>query len=92
MRRMRNLFSLIVLMQLALAGCALTNSELKPPKPPEEFKDPPQNDPRYSKPIEYPKETMEEDRLLKKAAKDASKNIPGPTQRPGAPNRYGGGF
>jgi hypothetical protein len=91
MRRMRNLLGLIVLVQLALAGCALTNSELKPPKPPEEFKSPPENDPRYSKPIEYPKETMEEDRLLKKA-KDPSKNIPGPTQRPGAPNRYGTGF
>src|SRR5258708_2985169 len=72
MRRMRDMLGLIALLQLALAGCALTESEVKPPKPPEEFKAPPENDPRYSKPIEYPKETMDEDRLLKKARAAAS--------------------
>jgi hypothetical protein len=89
MRRIRDMLGLIALLQLGLVGCTLTESQIKPPKPPEEFKAPPEDDPRYSRPIEYPKDTMDEDRLLKKA-KDASKSAPNPIGRPGAPNRFGG--
>jgi hypothetical protein len=80
MRRIRDLLGLLLLIQVGLSGCTTTEPQLKPPKAPEEFNAPPENDPRYNKPIEYPKETMEQDYLLKKAKKD--KDTPGPTTSP----------
>jgi hypothetical protein len=66
MRRIRTLLGLSAVLVAALGGCALTQNELKPPKPPEEFKAPPEDDPRYSRPIEYPKDTMDNDVLTTK--------------------------
>ncbi len=86
MLRIRDVLGLWTVLLVALGGCALTEKEVKPPHPPEEFRAPPENDPRYSKPIEYPKETMDQDGLMKKA-KDPSKNTPGPLNRPGTPGR-----
>jgi hypothetical protein len=61
-----------------LAGCALSESnQVKPPKPPEEFRAPPENEPRFGRPMEYPKDTMDQDALIKKA-KDAAKGAPNP--------------
>jgi hypothetical protein len=72
---------------LGAAGCLTNDAHLKkPPKQPEVYAVPPE-DPRYDKPIEYPKETMDRDPLQQK-----SKNDQGPGQ-PGGPNRFraGGG-
>lgn len=89
MRRIRDLLGLSGLLFIALAGCALSGSQqVKPPKPPEEFRAPPETDSRYSRPVEYPKETLEQDLLLKKA-KDAAKGVPNP-MRGGVTNPGGG--
>jgi hypothetical protein len=94
MRRIRDLLALLLLIHLGMLGCATTEPQLKPPKPPEEYNSPPDNDRRYSGPVEYPKEVMETDPLLKKAAKDKKLGNPGPTQSPTSMNRMGttGGF
>jgi hypothetical protein len=90
MRRIRDLLGLFLLLHAGFSGCAHTEPQIKPPKPPEEFNAPPDNDPRYNKPIEYPAETMDQDPLQKKT-KDG-KNTPGPTGSPRAPTRPGAGF
>jgi hypothetical protein len=91
MRRIRDLLGLLLLIQIGLLGCATTEPQLKPPKPPEEYNPPPDNDRRYTGPIEYPKETMETDPLLRKAAKEKKLSTPGPTMSPSAQSRMGGG-
>jgi hypothetical protein len=74
---------------LAAVGCTSTKKDLKPPKPKEEYRLPPEDDGRYSKWPEYPKNVFEEDPLLKKA-KEANKAPGGPPDRmPG--QRFGGG-
>jgi hypothetical protein len=74
------MLGLLLLIQVGLYGCTTTEPQLKPLKHPEEYNAPPENDPRYNKPIEYPKETMDQDYLQKKAKKD--KDTPGPTRDP----------
>ena len=61
---------------LGLGGCSWSTKEVRPPPPPEEFKSPPETDPRYGNPQEYPKETLEQDDPVKKA-KDGLKGMPG---------------
>ena len=92
MRRIRDILALLLLIHIGMSGCATTEPQIKPPKPPEEYNPPPENDKRYMGPIEYPKETMDSDPLMKKAAKDKKLGTPGPTTNPGAPSRLGGGF
>src|SRR5262245_17830675 len=89
MRRVRDVFAMSLLGLFGLWGCGPTEQQPRPPKPPEEFRAPPENDSRYNKPMEYPKETLGEDMLIKKA-KDAAKNAPGLNnmRMPGRP----GGF
>jgi hypothetical protein len=89
MRRIRDLLGLSAVLLMALGGCALNDNQLKPPKPPEEFNAPPENDRRYSRPIEYPKETMDNDALLKKA-KGSGPGTPNPMNRSATPGRFGG--
>ncbi len=92
MRRIRDMLGLLVLVHAGMLGCTTTEPQLKPPKPPEEYNKPPENDRRYSGPVEYPKETLETDPLLKKAAKDKKMGAPGPTMSPAqAGSRMGGG-
>jgi hypothetical protein len=79
MRRIRDMLGLLLLIQVGLAGCTTSEPQLKPPKHPEEYNAPPENDPRYNKPIEYPKETMDQD--FQKKKKDKA-DTPGPTQSP----------
>src|SRR5581483_4466464 len=43
---------------LLTAGCWTTEPSLKPPPQPERYATPPQDDPRFSRPIQYPKETL----------------------------------
>src|SRR5262249_42600092 len=76
MRRIRDLVGLMFAAAALVAGCETTQSQVvRPPKLPEEYNAPPANDPRYSGPVEYPREVMEQDPLLKKA-KDNSKGPP----------------
>jgi hypothetical protein len=91
MRRIRDMLGLLLLIQVGMLGCATTEPQLKPPKPPEEYNAPPENDRRYCGPIEYPKDTMDTDPLSKKAAKDKKMGAPGPTMGPSAANRAGSG-
>lgn len=42
---------------LAFAGCKAPGPDLKTPMP-EQFVQPPDDDPRYSRPLEYPKELL----------------------------------
>jgi hypothetical protein len=92
MHRIRKLLGLVVMLLLTAEGCTLTEDQLRPPKPAEEFNAPPENDPRYSKPIEYPKDTMDNDALLKKAKKGPG--TPGSMGKSGmsssTPGRFGG--
>lgn len=74
MRRIRDLVGLLFLAAAFLVGCETTENHVRPPKPQEEFNAPPTNDPRYSGPIEYPREVMEQDMLMKRA-KDNSKSL-----------------
>ncbi len=86
MRRIRDMLGLLLLIHVGMSGCATTEPQIKPPKQPEEYNAPPDNDKRYTGPIEYPKETMDTDPLMKKATKDNKKQgTPGPTTNPGSP-------
>ena len=75
---------------LLVGGCTSTDKRPpKPPKPKEEYTLPPEEDARYSKWPEYPKNVFDEDPLLKKA-KDANKEPGGlPSRMPG--QRFSGG-
>ena len=72
MRLIRDLLGVLLLIHIGMSGCATTEPQIKPPKMPEEFNAPPDNDPRYNKPIEYPKETMDED-ILQRREKTAAR-------------------
>jgi hypothetical protein len=90
MRRVRGVFAVSLLGLVGLWGCETTREQVRPPKPPEEFRAPPEDDPRYSRPMEYPKELMDQDMLMKKArdAAKAASNKPGLSM----PGRPPGGF
>ena len=89
MRIVRGAFALTLLGLAGLVGCTSTDPHVRPPKPPEEFRAPPENDGRYTKPMEYPKESLGEDMLIKKA-RDAAKSTPSGPSRMGMPGRPGG--
>ena len=69
---------------LAISGCWTTQPELKPPKQPETIAVPPQDDPRFSQPIQYPKGTLNQE-PAKKSIKTNDPNNPGG----GMPPRFG---
>lgn len=50
-------------------GCANRKDHLKPPIIREELRVPPTEEARFSRPIEYPKDVLNEDVLAKKATK-----------------------
>src|SRR5262245_39191593 len=101
MRRIRDLVGLMFAAAALIAGCETTQSQVvRPPKMPEEYNAPPTNDPRYSGPVEYPREVMEQDPLLKRAKDNAKSLNPmsggggagGPGMRgPGRMSGMGGG-
>jgi hypothetical protein len=64
-----------------VAGCWTTEPSLKPPPHPEEYIVPPEDDSRFSSPIEYPRGTLNNDLLKKPPA--------GPTNSSGGPARFG---
>lgn len=71
-----------------LAGCATSGPNLKTPMP-ERFALPPTDDPRFSEPIAYPKDTLNQDNVIKPT------NPKLPSQAPpltgGQPGGVGGG-
>ena len=73
-------FALIaVIAGFALAGCASDDHLVKPPKRPQEYVRPPEDDPRFSGPLKYPKGTLDNDVLMnriKDKADDPSKSGP----------------
>jgi len=92
MRRIRDVFGLCGLLLAVVGGCTTDGNQVRPPKAPEEFRAPPDSEAKYSRPLEYPKETMDQDALLKKA-KDAAKGAgggPNGAPRPGMGNGVGG--
>lgn len=90
MRRIRDLVGLLFVSAAAVAGCETTDNYVRPPKPPEEFNAPPANDPRYSGPVEYPREVMEQDTLLKKAKDNKTPNPLNSSRAGGAGGPRGG--
>ncbi len=79
---MRKLIGWLGVVSLAALGwgCQSTEPNLRPPKAPEEFVAPP-NEQQYSRHIEYPKESMDGDPLLRK---NKGVSTPGLTTRPGS--------
>ena len=75
MRRIRLWLGLGLVAGLGLGGCSWSTKEVRPPPPPEEFRAPPETDPRYGNPQEYPKETLDQDDPAKKAT--GLKGMPG---------------
>ncbi len=74
---------------LLAAGCWNTKPSVKPPPHPDEFKLPPEDDARFSKPLEYPKGALNQDFIRKKGSTGAD-----PSDPMGAPGRsaVGGGL
>lgn len=69
------------------SGCLTTEPILKPPPQPESYQLPPAGDSRFSEPIAYPKETLNQDMILKK--KKDQQNGPGQGPRFGAGGMQG---
>jgi hypothetical protein len=76
---------------LLFVGCATNETVIRPPKPVEEFIEPP-DEARYTGPVEYPKEVLDEDMVLKKKKKDTKAQNPmgGMRGGPGGAMRAGG--
>ena len=72
---------------LGVSGCWTTEPSLKPPPHPEEFALPPTDDSRFSAPLEYPKNTLD-DPLLKKPDNDPNK-FPDPSRFSASPGTRG---
>jgi hypothetical protein len=56
--RFRMLLGWMALALVCGSGCETTKSQIKPPMPVDEVRDPPANDPRYTEPPRFPKEAM----------------------------------
>ena len=88
MRRVRVGMGWLGAVLLGLTGCYSTgtDSNPKPSLPPEQLVVPPANDPRFSRPIEFPKEALNQDIFNKK---DAARDNGLPSTR--SPSRLGMG-
>jgi len=73
---------------LAVAGCRAPGPVLKTPTP-EEFTVPPDDDPRYSRPLEYPKELLNKP-PVKPANPNGLNGIKGGSGAGGGPNMMPG--
>jgi len=69
---------------LCAAGCWETESNLHPPKQPETYRLPPDDDTRYSSPPAYPKGTLNQDYIKKDKEREEN-------NKPGFPSGHGGG-
>ena len=70
-----------------IAGCTTSGPSLKTPMP-ERFALPPNDDPRFSQPIAYPKETLNEDQVIKPSNNNSK--LPSQTAPIAPTGRYGG--
>jgi hypothetical protein len=68
---------------LGLLGCRPSYNHLRPPKPPEDYTPPPKEDPRFSQPVEYPRDSLNGDNLIR--PKDSTMPM-----TPGGPGGPGG--
>jgi hypothetical protein len=73
---------------LCLAGCWETESNLHPPKQPETYRLPPEDDARFSSPPSYPKGTLNQD-YIKKDREREENSKPGFPSHGGAPGITG---
>jgi hypothetical protein len=88
MRRWR--LGLVTAVLLGLAGCKTPPQQIKPPRQPEEYVEPPDGDKRYDGPVEYPKGTLNQDRAAPKEF--VPPGAPGSSGGPRSPGaRLGGG-
>jgi hypothetical protein len=75
----------LTILLLAMISCKSATPNLKPEAEPEALNVPPENDPRFSNPVAYPRETLHDDPLKKKRA-PAGQQPPGMgSARPGGP-------
>jgi hypothetical protein len=68
MRGVRRLGEGAILLVVALAGllgCQPSYNHLRPPKAAEDYTPPPKDDLRFSQPVEYPKNTLNSDNLIR---------------------------
>jgi hypothetical protein len=84
MRRVLYLVGVPLAAMLGALGCH-SDANLRPPKEPEAYNVPPDNDPRFSQPVSYPKNLLFQD-SIHKADQDAS-----PSGVPGSGIRTAGG-
>jgi hypothetical protein len=88
MRRQWTGLGLLTAALLVFAGCK-KEPYLRPPKPPEQLVTPPIEEVRFTQPPEYPKNTLNEDRLKKpnngKDAGDPNAMPHNGVNRPGGP-------
>lgn len=91
MRRMWMGLRLLAAALVATAGCASNQPDIRPPKTPDALRTPPEDDPRFSQPPEYPAGTLNRDVLLKGSVNPDGLATPGgsPTMRPGGLPRPG---
>ena len=80
--RARMLFGWLALALICASGCETTRTQIKPPIPVDEVRDPPQNDPRYSNAPSFPKGTLNKDTGMRREIVEA-----GGPMGPGAPDR-----
>ena len=94
MRRTWGSFGMLAVLLAALAGCEPTlRQKLRPPKQPEAYNLPPADDTRYTDPIAFPKNTLNQDSTkIAKDAKDAASGAPAGAGGPGGSPRMGGGM
>jgi hypothetical protein len=73
-RRWWSGLGLLLVALAGLTGCKPTNNQLRPPKPPEEYNIPPEEEARFSQPPEYPKDMLNKGNLIQ--PKDGSAGLP----------------
>jgi len=77
------------LLMLGLAGCWTTEPSLRPPKQPEEFRTPPEDDARFSQTPSYPKNTLNQDTIKRGSGlPDQPGLMRGPGSHMGGPGAY----
>jgi len=76
---------------LGLLGCSTTDTNLKPPLH-EEYTLPPSDDPRFSQPISYPKESLNFNQFKKDKEKDQDGSGGPGGPKPGGMSGGGGGM
>jgi hypothetical protein len=80
---------LLVAALVGLPGCQSSYNHLRPPKAPEDYTPPPKEDARFSQPVEYPKNTLNSDNLIRPKDNNGPMMPGGPGGGPGGANMSG---